>query len=162
MNWFKSCVPCIPNKSFRSDDYLPLTTEKPDLPPFNDNPAMQFLDVLQTTNSSGEELEKQLRSVISTTSLSEKLAAEIVRGIEDILKRGIKVADTMNKAVNTATDTALQLAEDHPYYASLIAAGTLIAIGVLVLVAPWIIEVLGFSSRGPRAGKIISPRYFHS
>ena len=97
---------------------------------------MQFLNVLQTTNSSREELEKQLRSVISTTSLSKKLAAEIVRGIKDILKRGIKVADTMHKAVNTATDTALQLTKDHPYYTSLITAGTLIAIGVLVLVTP--------------------------
>ena len=63
------------------------------------------------------------------------------------------MATAMAEATKEATDTALEFAKEHPYYTALIIAGTIIAVGVLVTLAPWVLEALGFAARGPRLGK---------
>lgn len=61
----------------------------------------------------------------------------------------------MEKAVTRSKETALEFKQKHPFYAALMAAGTLIALGVLVIFAPvWVLEALGFAARGPRLGRL--------
>ncbi|KAI9896761.1 hypothetical protein N3K66_008933 [Trichothecium roseum] len=153
MDLIRSCIPCIPNQvSLQLQGQHLFMTEKPDALPFSDDPVEQFLHILRTTDKDGKELEERLKSTISATSLSDTIAKRILDGIENILKRGVKIAGAMDKAVTIATNTAWSITQEHPYYASLIAAGTIIALGVLVMLAPWVIEVLGFGLSGPRAG----------
>jgi hypothetical protein len=64
-----------------------------------------------------------------------------------------KVASAMEDAIKKATNQAMIFAKEHPYYTALIAVGVVIAIGVLVTYASWVLEALGFAARGPRAGK---------
>lgn len=56
------------------------------------------------------------------------------------------MADVARIAVERSTKEAIGFARDHPAYA------TLIALGVLAILTPWVIEALGFSELGPVEG----------
>jgi len=65
-----------------------------------------------------------------------------------------KLGQAFSEAIDTAEAAAkacFSFAQDHPE----IVAGLLIivAVGVLVLMAPWAVEALGFGELGPVAGK---------
>lgn len=49
-------------------------------------------------------------------------------------------------ALAQAKHTAVGFAEDHPVYA------TLIALGILAILMPWALEILGFGDLGPIEG----------
>ena len=59
----------------------------------------------------------------------------------------------MSDAIDRAESTAWEFTKEHPVYAALIAAGTIIALGVLAMLTPWVLEALGFEALGPRAGE---------
>ncbi|CAM1509507.1 Fc.00g032460.m01.CDS01 [Cosmosporella sp. VM-42] len=120
--------------------------------PYSDDEVSQFIEVLRTADCSEKELEKRLKSIISTNGLKERIAERILEGIEKLLNEGAKVASAMDDAMKKATDIALDFANEHPYYTALIAAGTIIALGVLVMLCPWVLEALGFARLGPRGG----------
>ena len=73
----------------------------------------------------------------------------------DRLIHALKASKVMGKAMKDAFDKASSAAEEfvekHPVYTAAII--TIIAIGVLVLITPWIIELLGFGELGPIEGK---------
>jgi hypothetical protein len=65
----------------------------------------------------------------------------------------------MGQAMRDAYDTAaqavaevLKFAKDHPVFVAVV------ALGILVILAPWAIEVLGFGELGPIEG-IVGPLY---
>ncbi|KAF4959665.1 hypothetical protein FSARC_10652 [Fusarium sarcochroum] len=121
--------------------------------PYSDDAADQFVDILRTHEGSKEELHHRLKQVVSTNGWTESLAQAIERKIEKLLKEGAELAKPMAEAVKKATNTALEFAKEHPVYAGLIAAGTIIAIGVLVeFDLIWVLRALGFDEVGPRLG----------
>jgi gamma-glutamyltranspeptidase/glutathione hydrolase len=124
--------------------------------PYSDNAADQFVSILRTHEGSKEELNHRLKQVVSTNGWTESLAEAIEQKVEKLLKDGAELAKPMAEAVKKATETAWQFAKEHPVYAGLIAAGTIIAIGVLVEFGlVWVLRALGFDSVGPRVGKLL-------
>ncbi|KAF4343653.1 lincomycin-condensing lmbA [Fusarium beomiforme] len=128
-----------------------LVTRQPE--PYSDDAADQFVTILRTHNGSREELHHRLKQVVSTNGWTESLAEAIERKIEKLLEEGAELAKPMAEAVRKATSTAWEFAKEHPVYAGLIAAGTIIAIGVLVeFDLIWVLRALGFDEVGPRLG----------
>ncbi|ESU08523.1 hypothetical protein FGSG_12232 [Fusarium graminearum PH-1] len=121
--------------------------------PYSDNAADQFVDILSTHEGSKQELHHRLKQVISTNGWTESLAEAIEHKIEKLLHDGAELAKPMAEAVKKATEIAWQFAKEHPVYAALIAAGTIIAIAVLAeFDLVWVLRALGFDPIGPRVG----------
>ncbi|KAF7561785.1 hypothetical protein G7046_g2338 [Stylonectria norvegica] len=121
--------------------------------PYSDDAAAQIVETLRTTEKRGIELEEELNSIVSIYGWTEKLAERVLDGIEKMLALGGKMASAITEAGKKATAVAEEFAKKHPYYAVLIAAGTIIALGVLAyMLAPWFLEALGFARAGPRLG----------
>lgn len=125
--------------------------------PYSDDAAAQFVETLRTAEKYGPELESRLNQIVSTNGWTENLAKAILNGIQKLLQDGEHMAAAMVEANKKALATAEEFAKEHPYYTALIAAGTLIALGVLAFMAPgWVLEALGFAARGPRANSFAS------
>lgn len=123
--------------------------------PYSDDAADQFVDILQTHRGSRDELHRRLNEVVSANGWTESLAEAILQKMEKLIKEGAKMAQPMADAIKKATDTALEFAKEHPVYTALIAAGTIIAIGVLVIFdLAWVLNALGFAAKGPRLGML--------
>jgi hypothetical protein len=58
----------------------------------------------------------------------------------------------MKEACDGATTAALEFVHKHPVLTA--AMGTVIAIGILAILAPWAVEALGFGEFGPVEGKL--------
>jgi hypothetical protein len=95
------------------------------------------------TADSIDALHKELSDQISTTSWKEALAKATLKSLENAIKTGAKMAKAAADAVAQAKKAAIGFATEHPVYA------TLIALGVLAVLTPWILEVLGFGELGP-------------
>jgi hypothetical protein len=93
-----------------------------------------------------ESLNKQLSEVISTDGWSDAIAAALLHGLENAIKTGAEMAQAAADAVAQSKDAAISFAKDHPVYA------TLLALGVLALLTPWALEILGFGELGPIEG----------
>lgn len=57
------------------------------------------------------------------------------------------MSQAMQDALERAVEEAVEFAEAHPVYF------TILALGVLVALAPWVIEAVGFGELGPIEGK---------
>lgn len=129
--------------------------------PYSDDAADQFVHILQTHQGSRDELQRRLNEVVSANGWTESLAEAILQKMEKLVKDGAKMAKPMADAIKKATDTALDFATEHPVYTALIAAGTIIAIGVLVIFdLAWVLNALGFAAKGPRLGLLIRTSHF--
>ncbi|KAF5671162.1 lincomycin-condensing protein [Fusarium denticulatum] len=160
MNPFTSILSCLTGQSAASqpspqvseiNTRSKLITAQPVL--YSDDAASQFVTILQTHTGTQAQLHHRLKQVVSTTSWTSALAEAIEHKIENLVKDGAELAKPMAEAVKRATNTAWDFAKEHPVYAGLIAAGTIIAIGVLVeFELVWVLRALGFDEIGPRVG----------
>lgn len=91
-------------------------------------------------------LRKQLKEEMSAENWSETIARAILDGLENAIKNGAEMARAAANAVSQSKDAAIDFATDHPMYA------TLIALGVLAILTPWALEILGFGELGPIEG----------
>ncbi|WYZ41266.1 hypothetical protein EsH8_V_000161 [Colletotrichum jinshuiense] len=115
--------------------------------------AGEFLDILRTAEKGGKSLERRLRGIVTTTSWTEELAKYILSGVETLIQHRDTVGLVVREAMDKSTDAAqsiFEFAKEHPVFV------TVIAIGVLVLIAPWVIEALGFGELGPVANTFAS------
>lgn len=118
----------------------------------------QFVAILisaKTDNLDDYQFRKDLNNAVSTLSWSESLASAILGGLEAALRNGVKLGKTVELAGEKAMATAEGFAKDHPVYF------TLIALGVLVLVAPWVLDLLGFAEIGIVEGKLQTGRWLN-
>ncbi|RDW78574.1 uncharacterized protein DSM5745_05426 [Aspergillus mulundensis] len=91
-------------------------------------------------------LHKELQDEVSTTGWTEAVAKATLQGLDNAIKAGAKMAKAAADALGQAKDAALEFSTEHPYYT------TLIALGVLAVLMPWMLEVLGFGELGPIEG----------
>jgi hypothetical protein len=116
---------------------------------YDDKMALLANDVLvaiQEAKEIGDDLRVHVDEIVQTSSWTEKLAEslldQLAKGLRNEMKMGGALKDAFNKAVAAAT----KFARDHPAYC------TLIALGILVILLPWVIEALGFGELGPIEG----------
>ncbi|KAI9041433.1 interferon alpha-inducible IFI6/IFI27 family protein [Aspergillus affinis] len=107
--------------------------------------ANQATTILITTEDP-DLIRKQLSDLVTTTGWTESLAQSILHTLEDAIKGSAKMARPAADALARATHEAHDFAHDHPVYT------TVLALGVLVILAPWVLEVLGFAELGPLEG----------
>ncbi|KGO37799.1 hypothetical protein PEX1_090460 [Penicillium expansum] len=91
-------------------------------------------------------LHKELNEEFSTDNWTDAIAQAILRGLENAIQSGADMARAASDAATQSRNAAVDFATDHPVYA------TLIALGILALLTPWALEVLGFGELGPIEG----------
>ena len=111
--------------------------------------AADILSSLSTAEYNDKHLEESLQDIVRETGWYENLAAAVLNGLETIVREGAPVAGAMTDAVEKATAAAIGFAKEHPVFC------TIVALGVLVLLAPWAIEALGFGELGPIEGMFV-------
>lgn len=78
----------------------------------------------------------------SWLDVAEAVFNGLAKALEQNAPMGTAVKDAFDKAVREATG----FVQEHPFIC------TIIAIGILVIIAPWVLETLGFGAEGPIAG----------
>ncbi|KAL3420451.1 hypothetical protein PVAG01_08950 [Phlyctema vagabunda] len=104
--------------------------------------ANNIADALFTTSKDGKDLEKELDEIVGIYGWTEKIALHLWNSLAKALSQGASMGPTMTKAFDDAVAAAADFARDHPAYCAIL------ALGVLVALAPWIIEALGFAEVG--------------
>ncbi|KAL4791041.1 hypothetical protein BDV19DRAFT_371361 [Aspergillus venezuelensis] len=91
-------------------------------------------------------LHKELSAKITTTSWTENIAKATLNGLTKAITTGAKMARAASDAMDKAEEAAVGFATEHPVYA------TLIALGILAILTPFVLEILGFGELGPIEG----------
>lgn len=112
-----------------------------------DDAAARFVGALLSASTKNSSLEVGLKDSINTCSWTESLAKIVLVKLQDILKSGANMGSAMTAAFQKASEAATEFAKEHPVYT------TLIALGILCVLAPWVLEVLGFAELGPVEGE---------
>lgn len=129
---------------------------------YKDNPskaelADEFIAKLFAAENNDAVLQADLKSLIHAYSWYDGLAAAILAALENAIKlreeMGSAVKAAYEKAV-TAVNKVKEWAEEHPKMTAVII--TLIALGVLALMIPWLMAYLGFAEEGIIEGKFIT------
>ena len=84
----------------------------------------------------------------------ERLAIAVLTALQNALKGGTPFREAMSGAYQKASDAAAGIADfarEHPLYAAAIC--TVIALGILMILAPYVIHALGFGVLGPVEGR---------
>ncbi|KAL9616328.1 MAG: hypothetical protein Q9160_008791 [Pyrenula sp. 1 TL-2023] len=129
------------------DEKAPTLAKYHDSPPrTSDDIASSIITILLTAENPGEDLRARLDEEVHPYGWTENIAKAILRGLVNVLMKGAAMGQAMNDACDKAVNAAVEFAKEHPVYA------TIIALGVLVLLMPWVIEALGFGELGPIEG----------
>jgi hypothetical protein len=129
---------------------LGYTDEQKQHPQTTQSLADDILSTLYAADTNDEALVQRLQEVVHETGWYESLVAAVLNGLEYALKVGVPMVgqamkDAYEKAVEVAGDV-WGFAKDHPVFCAVV------ALGILVILAPWAIEVLGFGELGPIEG----------
>ncbi len=96
-------------------------------------------------------LDKEIRDAGWTEDIAKGLLARLAAAIEDSEDTlGAGVRDLVEK-INEVVAISFEWADEHPAEAAILS--TLVAVGVLYLLAPYILTILGFAAEGPVAGR---------
>jgi hypothetical protein len=128
----------------------------------NDKAAIDVVSVLLQSEKHGASLKKQLDEAVGTLGWSEMLAKRILNALVETIRNGrdkmgpafAKAYDDAVNETNSIFHKLVQEARDYPLEIAATVVITIIAIGVLVALAPYILELLGFSELGPVEGKL--------
>jgi hypothetical protein len=114
--------------------------------------ASHFIDTLFAAEKAGPELHEALcrNHPFETASLKQYFAQAVFqtlqKAIETARPMGIALGETYEKVVREV-DSIEGFVKDHPVICAVI------AIGILVVLAPWVIEALGFAEGGILEGE---------
>lgn len=109
--------------------------------------AQEFIDELYSAEKNGSDLVRALDNIVGEYGWVENIGVAILSGLERAINTGVAMGPVMKEMFDKATDAATDFARDHPVYC------TIIAIGILVLLAPYVLEIIGFGELGPIEGK---------
>lgn len=113
--------------------------------------AAKIVEVMYFSQRADTSLEEELRNIVHTENWYGTLAKGVLDHLIYALKTSKVMGNAMKKAFDKASSAAREFAQKHPVYTAAII--TVIAIGVLVLITPWVVEALGFGELGPIEGK---------
>ncbi|KAK0664167.1 hypothetical protein DIS24_g477 [Lasiodiplodia hormozganensis] len=114
--------------------------------------AEKFVTALLSAEKRGKELDQKLDDVVGATGWNweESLGKVILAKLERAIAIGAQMSSAMKDAVEKSVAAAEEFAREHPVYT------TIIAIGVLAVLSPWVLEAVGFGELGPIEGTHIS------
>lgn len=118
--------------------------------------ANDILNAMESAEKSDQEVRTKVVDVVSVKSnWTESLARAVLACLEKAVKTGVvqktggPLKEAFNKAVEAAKAVGIWI-EEHPVLT------TIIALGILVVLLPWVIEALGFAELGPVEGTSLS------
>ncbi len=115
--------------------------------------AANILRTLFSADEGGEDLKKRVQDVVGVRGWTENIAKAVLGGIENGLKQGAQMGKAMKEASGKAIDEAVDFAHEHPYFCALV------AVGVLAILMPWVLEALGFAEIGPIEGEMHTSQF---
>ncbi|KAI9696444.1 MAG: hypothetical protein M1836_005722 [Candelina mexicana] len=177
LNLLNAIFPCLPIGMVDREVQLPAQTnkhqffyektayqrfidndEKPRIS--SDEAASSIVSAMLHAEKPGAPLDTTIQSLVHQAGgWSEYLATKVLEALEALLKAGKQLGPVMQKAYNKACKEAKDIegfAADHPIATAVFC--TVIALGILVVLAPYALELLGFAARGPVGGKFSSPK----
>jgi len=144
-----------PAPKYRNTSGPSIIDEKPKLTPpprSAESIATEVVSLLRAAEKGNATIfARQLDDIVGVQGWTEWIAENVVRGIETVIREGKeKLGPVMAEAYEKATaaaDAAFAFSKEHP----LATAGllTIVAVGILVVLAPVIVETLGFAELGP-------------
>lgn len=139
MNWLTSCFSHLPYGRYL---YAHSPTAK-------DGIHVQSTTIVATlleAEKPGQALKRRLDDVVAASGWTEHIAEAVLNNLVQAIRACQHAGTAMTEALEKSTAAAVDFAHEHPLYA------TVIALGVLVVLAPWVIEALGFGELGPVQG----------
>lgn len=117
--------------------------------------ANTFINTVFLAEKTGSELKQSLANIIDTNSWRQVTWREkFARAVFEAMQKGIETARPMSAAfretyekVEGVVNGVEGFVKEHPILCALI------ALGILVLLAPWVIEALGFAEGGILEGE---------
>jgi len=117
--------------------------------------ANTFINTVFLAEKTGSELKQSLANIIDTNSWRQVTWREkFARAVFEAMQKGIETARPMSAAfretyekVEGVVNGVEGFVKEHPILC------VLIALGILVLLAPWVIEALGFAEGGILEGE---------
>ena len=111
--------------------------------------AEEVVRTIVTAEKGGTDLARVLNNVIGEYGWTEKIAQWVLVKMECALKEAEKLQGPLGDAYNEACEAALSIegfVQEHPVFC------TVIALGVLAILTPWVLGALGFGELGPIEG----------
>jgi hypothetical protein len=131
------------NKKPSKDVKIPIQTTE-------EATALSILSALFTAEKPGHDLERHVQGLVRSCGWKQGLAKRILDGLVASLISGAAMGGAMKEAYDKALAIGSVFAHEHPVLTAAIA--TVVAIGILVILAPWAVEALGFGELGPVEG----------
>ena len=156
-----ACLPCGAHHH-RQPDATPPCDEKASLLSHDVAVATanDVVATLLTTSSSGPALRMELDSNVGAYGWRQHLAELILDKLAQVLQTAHeKLGPSVNSAYQRAVSAVAEIEGfviEHPVIS------TVVALGVLALLAPWVLDALGFADLGPAAGKSPGRRRTHT
>jgi len=152
------CFPLTPtNGAIRlPTDHQHLSEKAPHPRPTltNDQAASRIITLMHTAHTDPDHDANIASLVHQAGGWSEYLAAKILAALETVLRAGKDLGPALSAAYERACEAAKGIpgfAADHPLATAVFC--TVVALGVLVVLAPYVLEILGFAELGPVEGK---------
>lgn len=108
--------------------------------------ANAVLTTLMNADSINIYTKKELDEIVGAEGWTESLAEAILDALQKVLEAGASMGPAMKEAFDKATHEAIDFARENPVFC------TVIALGILVILMPWVLEALGFAELGPLEG----------
>jgi hypothetical protein len=148
-SWIKIIQVCLPCVDLVDIDHR--SQERPIL--YHDaytaeDIADKVVCAIQGAEKGDNELRLNIKEIVGD-GWTENVAQWVLSKLEQTLQDTSKMGGALKEAYDTVLEVALAVegfVTDHPVFC------TVIAIGILVLLAPWAIEALGFAELGPIGG----------
>ena len=122
--------------------------------------ADQIVAKLVAADKNDAILRADLQSTIHAYGWYDGLAAAVLAALENTIRLGEQMGPAMKSAYEKAMAEVSNVEEwagEHPEMAAVIV--TLIALGVLAIMMPWLMAWLGFAEEGIIEGKLIAQSY---
>ncbi|OCL07168.1 hypothetical protein AOQ84DRAFT_342164 [Glonium stellatum] len=156
MGLLNEIFPCITarakvNVPVHTNEDKPITDLKsPPAQPTEEEIATSIISALFAAEKPGHDLERTLQDIVHSCGWYEGLAKRVLDLLENTIKCGKDMVGAMKEADDKAAAEASDFVHEHPILTDVII--TVIAIGILVILAPWAVEALGFGELGPIEG----------
>jgi ElaB/YqjD/DUF883 family membrane-anchored ribosome-binding protein len=118
-----------------------------------DRIADDIVRTLLRAEKTGTQLERELDRIVGDYGWTEKIAEWVLAKLEKALREADKLGPAVKEAYDKACEVAREIegfVHEHPVFV------TVIALGVLVSLTPWVLTALGFAELGPVEGQCAS------
>ncbi|KAF9738106.1 hypothetical protein PMIN01_03389 [Paraphaeosphaeria minitans] len=111
--------------------------------------ASRVVHALLQADKAGPDLKRTLDEIVGSYGWTEKIAERVLVQLHVALREAEKLQGPVKEAYDKACSAALAVegfVKEHPVFF------TVIALGVIITIAPWVLEALGFAELGPLEG----------